>query len=254
MSEQATAPEAAPVEAVAVEATAPVFNDLLNVSDDVPVDQPISDAPVEPEKVIAESEFKLPEGMETNDDLLNAFNEMKERYSAPEDYELPTIEGFTFFEDADYGVGQFKDVAKDLGLNQEGFGKVMDFYVNAETQRATMDQKNREQAVYEAFGGADKAAKAIPVTSARVKSVLGADGMSVYQDAASGSVTAAASAIKLAGMLIGKLQGEPQAPVNAAQPSGMSREDLREMMKDSRYRTNPEFRAKVDAGYNKLFG
>lgn len=257
-TETVAAPEAAQEQTATPEVA---LSELLTAGTEAPVEQETNtpadnsiELKEEQEANKESNEFQLPDGFETTQDLLDAFTAIKEQHSAPEDYEVPTIEGFEFYDDVEFGVGQFKEMAKEMNLNQDSFNKVVDFYVKSEAQRATLEQQSREEAVYEAFGGKDKAIKAIPVTSARVKSVLGDAGMEVYQDAASGSISSAASAIKLAHMLISKFDGEPNMNARVNATPALSRESLREMMRDPRYKSNPEYRAQVDAGYQKLFG
>lgn len=202
----------------------------------------------------------LPEKFKSPEAMAEAYKNLESKFGgfsgAPEDYEVTVPEGvdFQFYEGSDFGVDKFKEFAKESNMSQETFSKAMDFYVQSRVYDAMVEQKSREDSVYEVFGGKEAATKEIPQISARVKGALGEDGMKVYQDAASGSHTAAASAIKLAGMLINKLDGEhTQAHVATPTPE-VSRDELREMMKDPRYKTSQEFRDKVDAGYRKLFG
>jgi hypothetical protein len=201
----------------------------------------------------------LPEKFKSPESMAEAYKNLESKFGgftgAPEDYELTVPEGvdFQFYEDSEYGVNTFKEFAKETNMSQETFSKAMDFYINSRAHDAIVEQQNRENAVYEVFGGKDKAVKDIPNISAKVKGALGEDGMKVYQDAASGSVTAAASAIKLAGMLINKFDGEFKQSTSVTPQPSISRDSLREMMKDPRYKTSAEFRAQVDEGYKKLF-
>ncbi len=202
----------------------------------------------------------LPEKFESAEKMAESYKNLESKFGnftgAPEEYEIVKPEGvdFEFYEDAEYGVDQFQGMAREMGLDQDGFNKVMNFYIQSESQRVGMEMQAREDSVYEVFGGQEKAQKEIPQISARVKGSIGEEGMKVYQDAASGSSTSAASAIKLAGMLINKLDGEfTQSHKPATPASQVSRDGLREMMKDPRYKTSAEYRAEVDAGYTKLF-
>lgn len=201
----------------------------------------------------------LPEKFKTPEALLESYQNLEGKLGAftgaPEEYELKAPEGvdFTFYEDGEYTATQFKEMAKEMGINQEAFSKISDFYIQSRMQDALMEQQARENAVFEVFGGQKEANKAIPQISNRVRSVLGDEGIAIYQDAASGSPTAAANAIKLAGMLINKLDGEHNQSYSSAPVQQHTREDLQNMMRDPQYKTSPQYRDKVDDLYRKMF-
>lgn len=200
----------------------------------------------------------LPEKFKTADDMAEAYKHLESKFGsftgAPEKYEVTKPEGidFEFYENSEFGIDKFQDMAKEMNLDQEGFDKVMNFYINSESQRASMEMKAREDSVYEVFGGVDAAQKEIPKISARVKGALGAEGIDVYKDAASGSATAAASAIKLAGMLINKLDGE-YTPTKHTPQATMSRKELASALLTPEYAKDPEYKAHIDAEYKRVY-
>lgn len=201
----------------------------------------------------------LPEKFKDATAMAEAYKNLESKFGnftgAPETYEITKPEGvdFEFYENSEFGVNQFQDMAKEMGLDQSGFNKVMEFYINSESQRAGMEMKAREDSVYEVFGGQEKATKEIPQISARVKGSIGEEGMKVYQDAASGSPTAAASAIKLAGMLINKFDGEYTPTKHAPQDSSMSKKELAGALLTPEYAKDPEYKARIDAEYKRAY-
>lgn len=247
------------------------FNLLLSgeeVNTDTPTedntDTPTDDTTTDEESSTDEGERPewLPEKFKSAESMAEAYKQLESRFGgftgAPEgDYEVSTPEGvdFQFYEDSEFGVGKFKEFAKEANMSQETFGKAMEFYINSRAYDAMVEQQQREDGVYEAFGGKDEAIKQIPQISARLKGTLGEEGMKVYQDAASGSHTAAASAIKLAGMLMNKLDGEFTPPTQTgSKVSSMSKSELSKALTTEEYKRDPEYKAMIDAEYKKAYG
>lgn len=243
------------------------FNSLLSGESPTPSEEqgstqekPTDDTVTDDTQEQGERPEWLPEKFKSPEAMAEAYKNLESKFGgfsgAPEDYEVAVPEGvdFEFYEDSEFGVGQFKEFAKEANMSQETFSKAMEFYVNSRAHDAMVEQQSRENGVYEAFGGEKEAIKAIPQISARVKGTLGEEGMKVYQDAASGSHTAAASAIKLAGMLMEKLDGEYTPPAQAAPvQSSMTKKELAQALTTPEYAKDPEYKAMIDAEYKKVY-
>ncbi len=204
----------------------------------------------------------LPEKFKTPEAMVDSYKSLESRMGsftgAPEgDYDLALPEGFedfSFYEGTEHDIKAFSEMAKELNMSQDGFNKVLDLYVKSESERAGLEQRAREQAAMTALGGEKEAPQRIASLTAKAQSTFTAEEFKVLQDAASGSINAAGSALRFAEMMIARLSGSQ--PVDAGSFSQvkpqLSRDDLREMMKDPRYQSSEEFREKVRAGYASL--
>lgn len=207
------------------------------------------EATAETETTDTEDSLTEEESGETED----TSSETEEGSGVPEgDYEIVVPEGvdFQFYEDGEYGISQFQDMAKEMGLNQEAFSKLTEFYIHSRAQDEAMLQDAREQAQFEVFG--KDAAKEVSGISAKAKYVLGED-FSILQDAASGSPTAAANAIKVVGVLLDKLGGEYSQGTHAPVEPPITEESLDALRRSPDWNTNPAVRKQYNEGLKKLY-
>lgn len=203
----------------------------------------------------------LPEKFKSPEAMAEAYANLEGRFGgftgAPEgDYEISVPEGFeefSFYEGTEHDIKAFGGMAKELGMSQEAFNKVTEFYVKSEAQRAGMEHQAREAQAIEIFGGEKEAPQRIATLTAKASSQFSADEFSVLKDAASGSPSAAASAMRFAEMMLDRQSGS--TPVDAggfrSTPTGRSGAELREALVSDKYRNDAQFRAGVDSEWTQ---
>ena len=158
--------------------------------------------------------------------------------SIPETYELP--EGFVAMEGFDVN-----EVGKSLGLDQDKFNTLVQKYGELETKRIETENSQRMNAVQEIFKGEE-----LKTFEAKAQAMLGED-YAILRDAASGSMTAPASVLKLVQKYMLKSEHAPAIQVNAVPK--MTEGDLKQMMNDPRYKTDTDYRNKVSQGFKELY-
>lgn len=193
-------------------------------------------------------------GFESGEALGTAYQDLVTKHTAPETYEYNVITdaGLTILEGVEYDLNGFMGVAKEIGLNQEGFNKVAEYYSNVEKQRAQLDLTARQDAAKEMLGG-DKAGERISTFAAKAKAVLNADEYELLQLATSGDVRSGAAAIVLLEKFMLKGETAPMSTATVAPTPQLTKGDLQAMMQDPRYRTDKEFRDKVTNGFKTLY-
>lgn len=190
----------------------------------------LNEAPVE--EVVAPVEGEVtPEAIETEVEQ-PPVKEVPEVFELPEDF--VAVEGF-----------DHNEIGKVLNLSQDEFGKLTEAYQTLETKRIEANHNAAVNAFREVVSEQDQ-----PLFEAKMKGALGAD-YEVLRDAMSASHTSAASVAKLMQKYIMKAEHSPVAEVNTAPV--LSEGELRAMMADPQYKTDPEYRKKVSVGFSKLY-
>ena len=200
----------------------------------------------------------LPEGFDTPESLLEDYNSMKEKMGdftgAPEEYSTDSIElpeGFEFYEDGDYTVSEFKNFAKEMGVNQEGFNKIMGYYAKTRLNDAIIDQQNREKSLLSLYGNEEKSKQQLSNIGSKVKGIIGDDGHQMFVKAAAGDVTAV---VKLVESLLNKSNNAPTIPTKADTNTGLTEADVEDMMRNPEYQSNENYRNKVAKAWKQVLG
>ncbi len=143
-TEPAPSPEASSDAAAVAAAVAPV----VETSADVPAWSYAEDVPGTGD---APDWFKSGK-YKTVQAQAEAYNALESKFGsftgAPDEYTLNTSEELTeagvTFADDDGMVGEFKTLATDMGINQEGFDKMLNLYGMVQVAEATADQEARK--------------------------------------------------------------------------------------------------------------
>lgn len=198
----------------------------------------------------------LPEGYEKPEDLAKAHAELLEKTAAftgaPEsgEYELTLSEGqegFTFFEHEKGDIKSFMNIAKEMNMSQEAFQKLLGLYVDSKIVQDEQNLVERQRATLEFVGGQ----KELATINAKAKAKLTPDQFKLLQHAASTAPDAAGAAIMLVNSLA--LGGETNPITRVPQSESLkTKGELREMMKDPRYKSDPEYRKQILEGFEAL--
>ena len=208
------------------------------------------------EEEVARPEW-LPEEFESADALLESHNSLKEKMGvfqgAPEEYQLKGYENFSFHEGTDNDVAGFMVMAKEMGINQEGFDKLVDYYVAGESQRAVIEAETRKNTAHEMLGGDKVAGERIKSIAAKAQTSMSADQYNLFKDATSGSHSSGGSAILLVESLL-KGETKPLGNNTSTAAPKLTEGQIREMMKDPKYGKDKEYNAKVAKAFAELYG
>jgi len=218
------------------------------------------DASTERPEHVQEKFWDAEKGEIRVDDALKSYSELEKKFGsftgAPEDYELSISD-----ELKEQGVeldaesGMLTDItvlAKDLGLNQDGFDKVLNVIgINAlAEQKADADFKAEQIA---ALGdGADRRIENLKQWASRNMDEENYDGFS--------ELTQSAQAIKALERIVAMTRSAPAQPTEANAGPSIDATKLREMKfaKDEsgqrKYDTDPAWRKQVQDGYKGLYG
>ncbi len=174
---------------------------------------------------------------------------------APEEYEVGLSEevGEKFnVEDLsdDPIFSDFKDMAKEMGLNNDGFNKLAELYIRGQLADVEAADTVREQEM-QALG--NNAERRLGNIQDWAKANLDADG----QDGLAAALTTA-GAVQAVEKLIAKTRNAPQAQDTPAAPS-VDHGKLKEMMTardefGQPKMNDPAYKAKVNKMYGQLFG
>ncbi|CAM0101480.1 hypothetical protein VPHPG9A1_0006 [Vibrio phage PG9A-1] len=198
----------------------------------------------------------LPDGYESPEDFAKGHAEMMEKFGgftgAPEsgEYELSLGEGqedFQFYEHEKGDIKSFMNLAKAKNMSQETFNEVVQLYVDSKIVQDEQNLVQRQKATLEFVGGQNELA----TINAKAKAQLSPDQFKLLQHAASTAPDAAGAAIMLVNSLA--LGGETR-PITGftAPPASKTKVELQEMMKDPRYKTDPEYRKEILQGFETL--
>ena len=168
-----------------------------------------------------------------------AHQELASRFGAPDEYELPTIEGVEFDIDDPLMLG-FKEYAKNSDMPQEKFSELASLYAANQVASATAEQ---ERMVAEM-------AK-IPEAEMRIKNVqdwLGAN-LPDHADALGGLATDSASFVAVEALLekVGKRPASPSEYAGMPVPSMAEIQQMQAAVDDNGQRKmqDPAYAAKV---------
>lgn len=199
----------------------------------------------------------LPEKFNSVEDMAKSYGELEGKLGAftgaPEsgEYELALPEGaedFQFFEHEKHSVQAFQKLAGEMGISQEGFNKLLGFYVDSRIYEGNTEMANARTQSIEFAGGADR----VQTISAKAKAQLSPENFELFRKAASTSPDAAGAAMKLVDSLLGKEQKPIGTEAHAPQPV-LTESELRDMMNDPKYKVDPEYRKKVSDGFKRLY-
>lgn len=189
-----------------------------------------------------------------------AYNALESKFGsfsgAPDDYEMVVPEGMDVQFDEER-LGEAKTMFKEMGMNQEGFNKAMEWYLgeiagDPEAEEATMAQQ-----VQEVLG--EKSAQRISQVSGALSNMLDAD---TYAEIAPYANTP--EAIRLVEAVI--LATAPKVPPidGGTNPEGFTMAKLTEMRNERitegpnkgslRHHKDPEFRKQIHAYSTALHG
>ncbi len=209
----------------------------------------------EEEVAVARPEW-LPEEFESTDALLESHNSLKEKMGvfqgSPEEYEMKGYDNFTFHEGTDNDIAGFMVMAKEMGINQEGFDKLVDYYVAGESQRATLEAEARKAEAYTMLGGDKVAGERIKSIAAKAQTSMSAEQYTLFQQATSGSHSSGGAAILLVESLL-KGESKPLANNTSVNTPKLTEGQVREMMKDPKYGKDKEYNAKVAKAFAELY-
>ncbi len=218
----------------------------------------VTDAEEQTTEEVGERPEWLLEKFNTPEDMAEAYKNLESRFGnltgAPEEYEVSIpeeiAENVKWFEDAESGMAAFKNIAKEMGIDQTGFNKLTEMYISSEVERANNLQNLRLQAASEAFGGHDKTVEKFTQLNARTKALIGDEATSLLESALTGDVNSNVSVIKLVEGLVNKAQGkEFVQPTHTPAVAKITRDDLNSMVADPRYKTDAAYRAKVSKAF-----
>lgn len=188
-----------------------------------------------------------------------AYGELQKRFGsftgAPEEYEVALSEELgEKFDVADLAddpiYSDYKDIAKEMGLNQDGFNKLAELYVRGQMADIEAADAVREQEM-KALG--NNAERRLGNIQDWAKANLDADG----QEGLANALTTA-GAVQAVEKLIAKTRNAPQTQETAAAPT-VDHGKLREMMTardefGQPKMNDPAYKAKVNKLYGQLFG
>lgn len=156
--------------------------------------------------------------------------------SMPDGIEGEWIEGDPLMEG-------FQTWAKEKGLNQDAFTELLHMYVSNEASVMGVDRESELKAIGDNAQG-------------RLQNIADYARANLSEDEYEGilAATTTAAGVKAVEALIAKTRG-PKVPTDMADVSGgKSREEIRAMMADPRYQSDPSFRKQVSAEYERLLG
>ena len=188
-----------------------------------------------------------------------AYGELQKKFGsftgAPEDYELGLSEEigekFNTEELADDPIyNDFQEIAKEMGINNDGFNKLAELYIKGQLADIEAADQVREQEMKALGNNADRRLGNIQDWA---KANLDADG----QEGLAAALTTA-GAVQAVEKLIAKTRNAPQVQETPAAPV-VDHGKLREMMTARDEYGNPKmndpaYKAKVNKLYDQLFG
>ena len=188
-----------------------------------------------------------------------AYGELQKKFGsftgAPEAYELGLSEEigekFNTEELADDPIyNDFQEIAKEMGINNDGFNKLAELYIKGQLADLEAADQVREQEMKALGSNADRRLGNIQDWA---KANLDADG----QEGLAAALTTA-GAVQAVEKLIAKTRNAPQVQETPAAPS-IDHGKLREMMTAKDEYGNPKmndpaYKAKVNKLYDQLFG
>lgn len=198
----------------------------------------------------------LPEGFDKPEDFAASHAEMMEKLGgftgAPEsgEYEVTLGEGyedFQFYEHEKGDIKSFMELAKSENMSQATFDKVINLYMDSKVVQDEQSLVERQKSTLEFVGGE----KELATINAKAKAQLSPEQFKLLQHAASTAPDAAGAAIMLVNSLA--LGGETK-PITGFQSQAplKTQGELREMMKDPRYKSDPEYRKEILQGFEAL--
>jgi len=188
-----------------------------------------------------------------------AYGELQKKFGsftgAPEDYELGLSEEigekFNTEELADDPIyNDFQEIAKEMGINNEGFNKLAELYIKGQLADIEAADQVREQEMKALGNNADRRLGNIQDWA---RANLDADG----QEGLAAALTTA-GAVQAVEKLIAKTRNAPQTQDTPAAPT-VDHAKLREMMTardeyGNSKMNDPAYKAKVNKLYDQLFG
>lgn len=234
--------EAAPTEAPAEQSAADV------VAEAVASDKPdyLLDRYMTEGKSVDEAIAEQAKGYSELRSKLGAFTGAPDAYEPNISEEL-TEAGFELLEN-DPLIEQFSEAAKEMGIDQGGFDKLLNIYATqqlAEMEAAKAAEPERVKAEMAKLGtNADQRIK-------NVQDWVGAN-MSAEHKAGLEEIATSAPAVEAIEALIAKTRNAPQATATAAAPIGMTKEDALAMryVKDDngnlKMSSDPAYRRKAE--------
>lgn len=185
-----------------------------------------------------------------------AYNELQGKFGAftgaPDEYEFTIDENLADFVDLKDNpmVEEFSAMAKEMGINNEAASKLINLYATNQMAEAESVEAYRDDQLKEL---GPEGQKRLGDVDAWARSNLDPDQYEGFK----GLVTDAASVAAVEAM-ISKTRNAPQVS-DASQAPAISREELvkMQMAKDDNgnpLMRNPEYAAKVNEGYSRLFG
>lgn len=226
---------------------------LLETSEPTVTEEVVATEPtVETEEVTEEVVSDKPEWLgefETPEDMAKAYGDLKG--SVPDEYTLKEYDEFVFHSDTDNDVANFMVMAKELNMSQESFDKVVDYYVASEKQRTAIDMEARKAIAHDMLGGSKVAPERISTIAAKAKTSMSSEQYDLFRKATSSGQDSGAAALLLVESLI-KGETKPLGSNTASAIPAKSKGELQQMMSDSRYKTDPEYRKQVMDGFKVL--
>lgn len=199
-------------------------------------------------------EFLL-DKFKTVEDQLKSYVELEKRFGsftgAPEDYALNISEdyGDIKIEADDPLLQEFATVAGDLNLNQEGFDKLLNTYVefsSKEMKKSEAEQEAFQEQEIKKLG--EDAEDQIKILNQWIENQVPSD----MQDSIRNLATDASS-VKAMQWLKDKFTSSTIPQTEHNEPSGLgTRLELREMMRDPKYGSDAIYTKIVDDGYRRL--
>ena len=199
----------------------------------------------------------LPEKFKDAESMSASYAELEKKFGgfagAPEgDYaiNLPGDSGtFAFFESEEGSIKQFAEMAKQEGMSQGTFDKMVDFYVKSRSFEDGQHLQQVQKDSLEMVGGVDR----FNTISAKAKAAMPEEDYKLLQLAASTSTTAPGAVIKLIEKYVLKGETNPLGSDNINNAPKHTKGDLETMMKDPKYKSDPDFRKTVSEGFKALY-
>ncbi|CAH9011474.1 putative scaffolding protein [Vibrio phage 434O48-1] len=198
----------------------------------------------------------LPESFDNPEDFAKSHAEMMEKLGgftgSPEtgEYNLTLgegQEGFEFYEHEKGDIKSFMNLAKELNMSQQSFDKVLQLYVDSKIVQDEQNLVQRQAATLQMVGGE----KEMATINAKAKAQLTPEQFKMLQHATSTAPDAAGAAILLVNSLA--LGGESKPITSFTTPPALkTKGELREMMKDPRYKTDAGYRSEILQGFEAL--
>ena len=173
---------------------------------------------------------------------------------APEEYTLTVPDGLEGeFRDDDPLLMEARTMFKEMGVNQEGFDRIMGLYLGGTTDDPAQTEANRQENIVEVLG--ENHAQRISQVSGALSNLLGPEKYAeVMPHVTSASTILAIEAVILA-------NAPKVAPIdNVSNPEGITKAKHSEMMnaktddgKAIRYNVDRDYRASVDAYAEQLY-